>query len=132
MTIERHVPLHFAGSSFDHVDLRSIAEQLLSSDIAKRERRTARTLAKSKRLTVILEALRPGGEIREHAARGPVTIIPLLGSAKFSKPNGAEAISVDAGTALFIPPGERHSVSASEDTAFLIVIGSQEGSSTTD
>ncbi len=132
MTTERHVPLHFAGSSFDHVDLRSIAEQLLSSDIAKRERRTARTLAKSKRLTVVLEALRPGGEIREHAAPGPVTIVPLLGSATFSKPNGAEAISVDVGTVLFIPPGERHSVSASEDTAFLIVIGSQEGSTKTD
>ena len=125
MTTERHVPLHFEGSSFAHVDLRSIAEQLLNSDIAKREGRTARTVAKSKRLTVVLETLRPGGEIREHAAPGPVTIVPLLGSAKVSKRNGAEAISVDVGTALFIPPGEKHSVSASEDTAFLIVIGSQ-------
>ena len=132
MTTERHVPLHFAGSSFDHVDLRSIAEQLLSSDIAKREGRTARTIAKSKRLTVVLETLRPGGKIPEHAAPGPVTIVPLLGSPTFSKPNGAEAITVDAGTALFIPSGEKHSVSASEETAFLIVIGSQEEAAETD
>ncbi len=127
MTIERHVPLHFAGSLFEHVNLRSIAELLLGSDISKREGRTARTLVKSEGLTVVLETLRPGAGIPEHVAPGPVTVVPLQGSAKFSKPNGAEAVSVGVGTALFISPGERHSVSASEDTAFLIVIGLQEG-----
>ncbi len=126
MTTEHHVPLHFTGSSFDHVDLQSIAEELLNSDLVERDGRTARTLAKSERLTVVLEALRQGGELREHATSGPVTIIPLLGSPTFFKPGGDEGISVKVGTALFIPPGERHSVSASEDTAFLIVIGAQE------
>ncbi len=126
MTKEHHVPLSFAGSLFEHVNLRSIAQHLLSSDIAKREGHAARTLAKSEGLTVVLETVRLGGEIREHVAPAPVTIVPLQGSAKFSKPNGADAVSVGVGTALFISPGERHSVSASEDTAFLIVIGLQE------
>lgn len=86
MTTERHVPLHFAGSLFEHVNQRSIAEHLLGSDISKRQGRTARTLVKSDGLTVVLETLQAGAEIPEHVAPGPVTIVPLQGSAKFSTP----------------------------------------------
>ncbi|MDZ4695629.1 MAG: hypothetical protein SGI86_10810 [Deltaproteobacteria bacterium] len=118
-------PFEFSGSPFNPIEVGDLARELLASDNVVREGHTARTLAKSQGLTVVLAVVRAGGEIREHAAPGPVTIVPIMGAATFTRPGDADTAVLGVGRTLFIVPGQKHHVTADCDSAFLIIIGAQ-------
>ena len=120
------VPLDLTTLAFKSIDVLALAKGLLGSEQAVHDGRAARTLAKSKGLTAVLTVVPAGGNIREHAAPGPVVIVPLVGTATFT--NGAgqdDGHPISIGQALFVGEGQKHQVAAREDCAFLIVIGLQ-------
>ena len=126
MTERIPVPLDLTAISFTSVDARSLAKELLKSESAVHDGRAARTLGKSKGLTTVLTVIPAGGNVGEHAAPGPVVIVPLFGTAIFTgggDENDAHPISV--GQTLFVGEGQKHQVTAREDCAFLIIIGLQ-------
>jgi len=126
MTDKNAVPLDLKTLGFKSIDVVALAKDLLRSEQAVRDGRAARTLAKSKGLTAVLTAVPAGGHVGEHAAPGPVVIVPLVGAATFT--DGAErddAHPISVGQALFVGEGQKHRVAAREDCAFLIVIGLQ-------
>lgn len=123
MTGKGPVPFDFDGLSFTSVDVLSLARELLESEDAIKDGRTARTLAKSNELTLVLSVLRAGQELDEHSARGPVTILPILGSVKFDFDGEPDALS--PGRVALIGKGRSHRVQAIENAAFLILIGLQ-------
>jgi quercetin dioxygenase-like cupin family protein len=126
MTDRIPTPLDFSGLSFRSQETLALAKELLGSENAARDKRAARTLAKSEALTVVLTVIRAGGRIEEHSAASATVIVPLLGTALF-KMQGAdqELQAVSVGEILFMGSRQKHQVSATEDCAFLIVIGSQ-------
>jgi quercetin dioxygenase-like cupin family protein len=70
--------------------------------------------------------VRAGESIGEHAAPGPVIIMPLFGTAIFSDGNGQRDLrQVSFGHILFIVKGQKHQVAAKDDCAFLIFMGLQ-------
>ncbi len=126
MTDKIPVPLDLATLAFESIDVLSLAKEFLKSEHTARDGRASRTLAKSRGLTVVLTAVPAGGNIGDHAAPGPVVIVPLLGTATFNSgtgPQGAHPIS--NGQALFVGEGQKHQVEAREDCAMLIIIGLQ-------
>ena len=125
MTDRTAVPLDLTEISFRSLDALSLAKELLGSEHASRDGRAARTLGKSKGLTVVLTVVPAGGNVGEHAAPGPAVIVPLLGTATFSSGADQETHPVSVGQALFVGEGQKHQVAAAEDCAFLIIIGLQ-------
>lgn len=124
MPDEVPIPLDLNAISFKSIDVLSLAEQLLKSEQSAQDGRAARTLAKSKGLTTVLTVIPGGGNVGEHAAPGPVVIVPIIGSAEFASVTG-ESQSIPVGHALLIGEGQKHQVTAKEDCAFLIIIGPQ-------
>ena len=93
----------------------AIAHDLLGSEELARNGRSARTLAKSKGMTAVLTAVRAGGEIHEHAAPGPVVIVPVTGAVTVEGLKNRQSLTLGSGRTLFIGQGEKHLVSAAED-----------------
>jgi quercetin dioxygenase-like cupin family protein len=113
----------FSDDLFASLDLDAIARELLESARADADGKAARTLFKSTELTVLVTALRAGAALQEHAAPGPVTILPLVGRVDFEAPTRSETASIEGARMLAMSPGLRHAVTASEDAAFLLIIG---------
>lgn len=103
-------------------DLTALAQELLDEPAAERSGRSAVTLVSHPGLTVLLTALRKGGTLDEHRARGPVAVTCVLGRVTFAAEGGEKQLP--AGCTIAFPPEALHSVRAAEDSAILIVLGS--------
>jgi quercetin dioxygenase-like cupin family protein len=82
--------------------------------------RMAHTLVKHGGLSVVLTAIRAGGDLAEHQAAGPVTAHVLGGRARVQAA-GVEQTLVE-GDVIAFGPGVRHSLRADEDTLVLLTI----------
>jgi quercetin dioxygenase-like cupin family protein len=85
--------------------------------------RSARTLVKDGPqgpLSMTLVGLKPGGSMREHDARGPVTVHILEGSATLE--SGGKSFPLATGSVAALGPGVRHAVSSAEGAIFLLTV----------
>ncbi|MFP3947713.1 MAG: cupin [Longimicrobiales bacterium] len=103
-------------------DLAALADELLDEAAAGRSGRSAVTLVAHAGLTVLLTALRKGGTLDEHRARGPVAVTCVKGRVTFGLEGGEE--DLPTGCTIAFPPDALHSVRAAEDSAILIILGS--------
>lgn len=111
-------PDTFAGWSLD-----PIIDELLTSEPALREGKSARTLIKTPGLTVVLTILRAGEQLHEHKAPGSVLVVPLRGAVVFTHADQRQSVATAGAQVLAMGPGLRHAVTAETDAAFLLVIG---------
>ena len=125
MATQRDAPLDFGAITLESLDVAAVAHDLLGSEELARNGRSARTLAKGKGMTAVLTAVRAGREIHEHAAPGPVVIVPVTGAVTVEGLKNRQSLTLGSGRTLFIGQGEKHRVSAAEDAAFLLLIGLQ-------
>ena len=125
MATQRDAPLDFGTITLESLDVAAIALDLLGSEELACNGRSARTLAKGKGMTAVLTAVRAGGEIHEHAAPGPVVIVPVTGVVTVEGLESRQSLTLGSGRTLFIGQGEKHRVSAAEDATFLLLIGLQ-------
>lgn len=119
-----HPPRNFTDL-FESLDLDAVARELIEHARTDADGKAARTLFKSPELTLVITALRRGARLREHAAPGPVAILPLLGRVEFEAPSRSRTAELEGAGLLAMSPGMRHAVTASEDAAFLLVIGAR-------
>lgn len=119
----KHAPLSILPDLFESFDLGTISASLLAEARDASHGRVARTLLKGEGLTVVLMAMRGGARLAEHAAPGPLLVLPLRGDVVFSRGEGEPAASLREATALAVGPGLRHEVHAASDASFLLVIG---------
>lgn len=99
-------------------DLLALSGELRESAATAREGRTARTLLKDGRLSVVLVVLRAGARIKEHTAPGTLTVQALRGSVDLDA--GDNSVRLGAGGLLTFPPRVPHQVTALEDSALLL------------
>ena len=121
----KHAPLSFLPDLFESLDLGTISASLLAKAHDASDGRAARTLLKGPSLTVVLMAMRSGARLAEHAAPGPLLVLPLHGDVVFSRGDGEPGASLREATALAVGPGLRHEVHATSDASFLLVIGAR-------
>ncbi|MGE5445982.1 MAG: cupin domain-containing protein [Ignavibacteriales bacterium] len=82
--------------------------------------RNAITLLKTPRLRVVLVALRKGASLREHHAKGPITLFVLSGIIRFSV--GEQKCKLESKDLVALDKAIPHDVEAMEDSAFLLTI----------
>lgn len=119
-------PLQVTAETFANFSLDSIADELLGSAELEREGKTARTLVKSKSMTVVLTAMRAGASLLEHAAPGSVLVVPIRGEVSFDHDDQSLPVATREHAITMMGPGVCHSVRAQTDAAFLLVMGGRE------
>ena len=97
--------------------------ELLDASLLDRSGRTARTLVKEGSLRVTLIAVGPGGNIEEHRADGPITILPVSGRVRFRA--GEDEWVLEEGDLLSLGAGVPHSVSSEDGCVFLLTLASK-------
>jgi quercetin dioxygenase-like cupin family protein len=118
-------PPEITPDTFHGWRLDSIIDELLASDPASREGKSARTLLKSPALTVVLTVLRARQQLLEHRAPTAVMVVPLRGEVVFRHGDQATVVGVDKQQVLAMGPGQSHAVEAHTDSAFLLVLGAR-------
>jgi quercetin dioxygenase-like cupin family protein len=82
--------------------------------------RIARTLVKNGPLSVTLVGVKPGGELKEHTARGPITIQVIEGSVEFESRGTPQPLTM--GMLLSLDGGVPHSVTSERGAIFLLTV----------
>jgi quercetin dioxygenase-like cupin family protein len=116
-------PVEVTPDTFHGWQLDTIIDELLASDQASREGKSARTLVKSPTLTVVLTVLRANQQLHEHQAPAAVMVVPLRGEVVFRHGEDATVVGVGKQQVLAMGQGQTHAVEAQTDSAFLLVLG---------
>ena len=82
--------------------------------------RIARTLIKNGPLSVTLVGVKPGGELKEHTAKGPITIQVVDGSIELESLGARQTLST--GMLLSLDGGVPHSVTSASGALFLLTV----------
>lgn len=82
--------------------------------------RIARTLIKNGPLSVTLVGVKPGGELKEHVAKGPITIQVVEGSIELESRGARRVLS--AGMLLSLAGGVPHAVTSTTGAIFLLTL----------
>ena len=101
-------------------DLNAEQETTAEPALLERSGRNARTLLKVGRMRATLIVLAPGGEIAEHQAEGPITVLPVRGTIRFTA--NSQDHDLRPGDLLSAAPGVRHRVTSEEGGAFLLTL----------
>jgi quercetin dioxygenase-like cupin family protein len=88
--------------------------------ILDRSGRTARTLVKQGGLRVTVVTLAAGGEIPEHQADGPISVLVLEGSIRFWVRD--EEYLLESGSLLTLSQGISHRASSERGGSFLLTV----------
>lgn len=116
-------PLEITPDTFHGWQLDAVIDELLASDAAVREGKSARTLIKGPALTVVLSVLRAGQHLHEHRAPSSALVVPLRGEVVFTHEDDTVTVAADGSQVLTMGPGQTHAVEARTDSAFLLVLG---------
>jgi quercetin dioxygenase-like cupin family protein len=120
-------PVDFTATALDSFDLNSLAEQLTTEPQYKDEGKAGITLARDAHVSVVLQALRKGSELREHRAPASALVTLLSGRATFVSEPGAKRTEMVPGTLVAFSADLDHALVADEDSVCLIVIGGRAG-----
>jgi len=97
-------------------ELRTVRQELASSN-----ERSGRTLVKDGPLSVTLIGMHPGGELRPHHAKGPITVHVLEGAIELDAEGRTWALPAGSLFALNAG-GITHSVRSAKGAAFLLTV----------
>jgi len=116
-------PVDLTATDLESFDLKGLAEQLTMEPQFKDEGKAGITLARDAHVSVLLEALRKGSELREHRAPSSALVTLLSGKATFVSEPGSKRTPMVAGTLVAFSADLDHTLIADEDSVCLIVIG---------
>jgi quercetin dioxygenase-like cupin family protein len=112
---------HHVTDSLIEVDLAAEVKLVRTSDSYRAADHAAKTIAKQPGVTVVLIALKTGGQMDEHHAGGAITVQGIDGYVEFTV--GERAVALTPGRLLTVPPGLAHRVKGMNESAFLLTIG---------
>ena len=111
------------GATFDLV---AIDREMRVESAYERSGHTARTLARTPDLRVVLVVMRTGSRIAEHHTNETAAIHVLSGQVRVKLPS--RTVELRSGQLLVLESGLRHDVEAPEDSAFVLTLGWPGGS----
>jgi quercetin dioxygenase-like cupin family protein len=112
---------HHVTDPLIEVDLAIELEAVRVSDSYRAADHAAKTIAKQPGVSVVLIALKPGGQMHEHYAGGAITVQGIDGHVEFTV--SERSVALTRGRLLTIPPGVAHRVRGLNESAFLLTIG---------
>lgn len=120
-------PVDLTATALESFDLKGLAEQLTMEPQYKEEGKAGVTLARDAHVSVVLQALRKGSELREHRAPASALATLLSGRATFVSESGSKRTEMVPGTLVAFSADLDHALVADEDSVCLIVIGGRAG-----
>jgi quercetin dioxygenase-like cupin family protein len=120
-------PVDLTATPLEAFDLNDLIAQLALEPQYNAEGKAGITLVRDAHVSVVLEALRKGSELREHRAPASAMVGLLSGRATFVSEPGAKRVEMVPGTLVAFAAGLDHVLIAVEDSACLIVIGGRAG-----
>ena len=120
-------PVNPAEVSSKMFEVEDLVQALRTEPSYHESGRSAVTLARDGQITVVLEALRKGNELKKHRAPSSATVALVSGRATFKGGDGARE-RMTPGSLVVFGDDVDHSLSADEDCAYLITIGGRERS----
>jgi quercetin dioxygenase-like cupin family protein len=112
---------HHVTDPMIELDLATELEAVRTSDSYQAADHAAKTIIKQPGVTVVLIALKPGGQMREHHAGSAITVQGIDGHVEFTV--GDRVVALTRGRLLTVPPGVAHGVKGMNESAFLLTIG---------
>ncbi len=116
-------PVDLTSTPLESFDLNDLVAQLVLEPQYHEEGKAGITLARDAHVSVVLEALRKGSELREHRSPASAMVTLLSGRATFVSEAGAKRTEMIPGTLVAFASDLDHALVADEDSACLIVIG---------
>lgn len=116
-------PVDLAATPLASFDLDDLVARLVQEPQYRQDDRAALTLVHDAQLSIVLVALRAGGEFREHHAPASAMVTLVRGRATLLSEGDATPTEVTPGTLVAFAAGLDHSLVAEEDSACLLVIG---------
>src|SRR5688500_13923697 len=107
------------ASGFKLLDVRRVADELMSSVLSARDFKAERVLVDEAEMTLAIVALKRGAGIPHHASSRSVVLAPIFGRVRFATGNGI--IDLTPERFMFIGRGTRHEIAADEDAALMLV-----------
>ena len=120
-------PVDLTATALGSFDLNALTEQLMLEPQYKEEGKAGITLARDAHVSVVLEVLRKGSELREHRAPASALVTLLSGRMTFVSERGSKRAEMVPGTLVAFAADLDHALIAAEDSACLIVIGGRAG-----
>lgn len=116
-------PVDLTDTPLESFDLKGLVAQLTQERQYREEGMAGLTLARDAQISVVLQALRKGSELREHRAPASAIVTLLSGRATFTSEAGARRTQMVPGTLVAFASDLDHALVAEEDSACLLVIG---------
>lgn len=107
------------ASSFELLDVRRVADELMSSALSARDLKAERVLVDTAEMRLTIVALKRSGTIGDHVSARSAILAPIFGRARFASGNGI--VDLTPGRFMFVGRGTRHEIAADEDTALMLV-----------
>lgn len=104
-------------------DLDALAQELRAEPSYAREGHTARTLARTSDLRVVLVVLRAGKKLSEHHVNVTASVYAVTGNLHLQMADRNAALA--AGHLFVLAPGLAHDVYAETDSTFILTLGWQ-------
>ena len=120
-------PVDLAATLLESFDLDDLVARLVQEPQYQDEGLAALTLVHDEQLSIVLAALRAGGELREHRAPASAMVTLIHGRATLLCDGGAKRTGMAPGTLVAFASGLDHSLVAEQDSACLLVIGGRAG-----
>lgn len=120
-------PVSLSSEPVASFAVNDLVAQLIEEPQYEGEGKTGLALVRDTDLTVVLEVLRKGSELREHRAPAPAMVILLSGRATFTSGDGAQQREMVPGSLVAFASHLDHALVAVEDSACLIAIGGHAG-----
>lgn len=116
-------PVDLTTTALQSFDLNSLIAQLESEPQYREKGRAGIALVRDAHVSVVLEALQKGSELRDHRAPASAMATLLSGRASFISEGGAKRVEMVPGTLVAFGADLTHALIAEENSACLIVIG---------
>jgi quercetin dioxygenase-like cupin family protein len=98
----------------------------MNGETVTKSGKTAQTLARDDRMTVVITVMKEGAELETHKTDSPIAVNVVAGSIVFTVGAERKQVAVTAGGAIVMSSGVPHSARALSDSSFLLVIGGRE------
>jgi len=116
-------PADLSETPLESFDLEALIAGMRAESPYEESGRAGVTLVHDSHITVLLEAMKAGAELKEHSAPSSAMVTLISGEATFLTNGGEKRADLKPGSMVAFAGGVKHALLAVSDCSALIVIG---------